>query len=96
MAVFRMADLPRPTAMWLLSFAILTANLHGRPDGPKLINTINHRRGPDPARTAQLHPSDRAAPPYRTDAMTRTGRIVPESSMAHRDATCESRTDYRV
>ena len=73
--------------MWLLSFVILTANLHGRPDGPKLINTTHRRRGPDPARTTPLHPSDRAEPPYRTDAMARTSPIVPESGVAHRDAT---------
>ena len=93
MAVTRMADLPRLTAMWLLSFAILTANLHGRPDGPKLINTIHRRRGPGPARAAPLQPSDRAAPPCRTDAMDRASLIASETGMAHRDATDPSTPD---
>ena len=93
MAVTRMADLPRLTAMWLLSFAILTANLHGRPDGPKLINTIHRRHGPGPARAAPLQPSDRAEPPCRTDAMARTSLIVSEPGVAHRDATGPSTPD---
>ena len=87
MAVTRMADLPGLTAMWLLSFAILTANLHGRPDGPKLINTFHRRHGPGPARAAPLQPSNRAAPPRRADVMDRASLIASVTSMAHRDAT---------
>ena len=88
-----MVDLPRLTAMWLLSFAVLTSSLQWRPDGPKLTTTTGHRRGPDPALTTPLRPSDRAKPAYRTATRARTNRIAPDSSVAHRDATAPSNPD---
>ena len=60
MAASGMTDLPRPAAMWLLSFAILAVISHQRPDGNKLLITTDHRRDPDLARTAPLTLPDRS------------------------------------
>ena len=79
--------------MWLLSFAMLAVILHGRPDGHKLPITTDHRRDPDLARTAPLPLADHSGPMYRTDAETRTNRIVPGSGETHRSATDPSNPD---
>ena len=79
--------------MWLLSFALLAVTSHGRPDGPKLLITIDLRRDLDLARTAPLPPADRTGPTHRTDAKTRNSRFVPEPSVAHQSATAPSTPD---
>ena len=79
--------------MWLLSFALLAVTSHGRPDGPKLLITIDLHRDLDLARTAPLPPADRTGPTHRTDAKTRNSRFVPEPSVAHQSATAPSTPD---
>ena len=90
-----MADLPRPAAMWILSFAILAVILYERPDGHKLLTTIAiaHRRDPDLARTTPLPPTNRSESMHRTDAETRTDRIVPGPDETHRSAMDPSNPD---